>query len=102
MSTQSITIRLVSAAADHAGLDPCEIVSKSRAVPLCEARWACWLVMRERGLTLNEIGRPFARNHGSVLHGLKSARKNHGARDSEFRKLCEFVAESMNQTTETK
>ena len=91
MKTAELVLSLVTTAADHSGLDAKQILGKRREVPLCEARWACWLVMRAHGLTLQEIGRAFRRDHGTVIHGLLRAVDDHGRRNNSFRQLCEAV-----------
>jgi len=78
---------LIKAASVHTGLSERQIHSKRRHTELCEARWACWVIMRKAGMTLIQIGEAFGRGHDTVIYGLKAAEENLGARDHAFRRL---------------
>lgn len=98
MNTMELTVKLVTTAADHTGLLPSRIIGRGRCVALCEARWACWLVMRSCGLSLAEIGRAFRRDHGTVLVALRRAAQHRGDREIAFRALCDAVSKTDFQT----
>ena len=91
MTTAELAVSLIRAAARHSGASPRLIISKDRSTPTVEARWACWLVMRDHGLTVAEIGSAFSRDHTSVCHGLERSKHHQGKREESFRDLCDFV-----------
>jgi chromosomal replication initiation ATPase DnaA len=50
------------------------LYSSDRTARVSEARFACYVLLRERGLSLNEIASVTGRkDHGSVIHGMKKA-----------------------------
>ena len=46
------------------------ILGTDRAAIICEARQLYWLVLRDRGFTLQAIGRLSGRTHAAVLKGI--------------------------------
>jgi chromosomal replication initiation ATPase DnaA len=98
MNTMELTVKLVRAAADHTGLLPSRIIGPGRCAALCEARWACWVVMRSCGLTLAEIGQAFRRDHVTVLVALRKVAKLRGEEKTAFGGLCEVVRQSIVET----
>jgi len=53
-------------------VDVAEIRGYSRAVPIVTARHTAWWLLRNCGWTLAWIGGQFGRDHGTILHGLRS------------------------------
>jgi len=50
------------------------LYGRERTARVSEARFACYLLLRQRGLSHNEVAAITGRkDHGSVLHGLKRA-----------------------------
>lgn len=50
-----------------------QLESHKRTDKLCVARWICWQLLRESGMTLQAIGDEFGgRDHGTVMSGLAS------------------------------
>jgi len=96
MKTPDLIKILIESAASFAGIDPISILGKSRTRVACEARWACFIILRKRGHTFCDIGRMFGRDHGTVIHGLSMAASNQGDREEYFRELCKFVRDSIN------
>lgn len=95
MKPSELVAALVTAAADHTGLDALQIVGSGRATDLCEARWACYIVLYSKGWTLQRIGLAFRRDHTTVLHGIERAKDYRGIKGDYFRALCEAVREGV-------
>lgn len=67
------TLRAITAAAIRV-LDVCPetLTSRSRELHVSRPRWIVWLLAHKRsGLSLNQIGLFFDRDHSSVLHGVR-------------------------------
>ena len=96
MNNQPIIVvtRLV---AEHAGLQTAQLVSDSRDRRLVHARWlAFWLCSEVLGIPAAEIGRRFRRDHSTVVHGVKQARKSFGnpVKAKEANDIAERVREA--------
>lgn len=65
---------LVEASARLMLTTPAEVQSGSKRPGPVEARWAIWIVLRERGLTLHEIGAEFDRDFSTIASGLARGR----------------------------
>jgi chromosomal replication initiator protein len=74
------------------GLQPDDLVSKSRSRPLTTARHVAMYLLRElTGLSLIKIGDHFARDHTTVLHGIKKIEGLMGARGSTYRQVQDLT-----------
>jgi chromosomal replication initiation ATPase DnaA len=89
MNPTKLAASLLKAAMRHTGLSCAAILGKRRPVALCEARWACWVILRDHKMTFSEIGRLFNRDHRAVMHGVKMARKR--MIEPGFARLCATV-----------
>ncbi len=47
-----------------------EIRGRSRSASVCDARHAAWWILRERGTTLQSIGREYKVHHSTVLSAI--------------------------------
>lgn len=63
----------VEKAAAFTGFSEDQIVGRVRTPELCETRFAIWLSMRSRGLSLPAIGHHFKRDHATIISGLRRA-----------------------------
>jgi chromosomal replication initiator protein len=74
------------------GLQPDDLVSKSRSRPLTTARHVAMYLLRElTGLSLIKIGEHFDRDHTTVLHGIKKIEGLMGARGSTYRQVQDLT-----------
>jgi chromosomal replication initiator protein len=74
------------------GLQPEDLVSKSRSRPLTTARHVAMYLLREfTGLSLIKIGDHFERDHTTVLHGIKKIEGLMGARGSTYRQVQDLT-----------
>ena len=65
---------VVRSAANLTRYTVAEITGADRSPPLCRVRWACMVALRQRGLSLPQIGRQMGgRDHTTVMHGLARA-----------------------------
>lgn len=67
--------RLTKAAAAAYWSGAHEVNSRSQYRPHIHARWAVWIVLRERGWSTPRIGNAFGRDGSTVRTGLLSAAK---------------------------
>lgn len=68
-----IAARLV---AEHYGLEVSKMFGRSQERKYSHARWvAFWLCSEVGGMASTVIGRKFDRDHSTVLHGIKQAKK---------------------------
>ncbi len=58
------------------------VLGKSRKRPVVAARRAVIVALRERGLSLPEIGALIGRDHTSVLHHLRVAERDRGGMEA--------------------
>ncbi len=91
MTIPEQTASMIRAASIHTGLSVETITGPLRTSEATEARWACYVAMREAGMTLASIGAAFKRGHDTVIHGLNQAERDHGNRTNSFRQLCGAV-----------
>jgi chromosomal replication initiator protein len=78
--------------ASYFGLEPADLVSKSRSRPLTTARHIAMYLLREQtGLSLIKIGEWFERDHTTVLHGIKKIEALMPARGSVYRQVQELT-----------
>jgi chromosomal replication initiator protein len=78
--------------ASYFGLEPGDLVSKSRSRPLTTARHVAMYLLRElTGLSLIKIGDHFDRDHTTVLHGIKKIEGLMPARGSTYRQVQELT-----------
>jgi len=74
------------------GLEPEDLVSKSRSRPLTTARHVAMYILRElTGLSLIKIGEQFGRDHTTVLHGIKKIEGLMPARGSTYRQVQDLT-----------
>jgi chromosomal replication initiation ATPase DnaA len=66
--------RMVQTAAASVWSRPDELMGRSAYRPVCHARFAVWVVLRERGWSTPKIGDAFDRDPSTVRSGLLSAR----------------------------
>lgn len=59
-------------------LRPDELYLRRRFPRIVKARWCAMALMRDEGMTLSEIGREFACDHTTVIHGVKRVQQNGG------------------------
>jgi len=78
--------------AEYFGLNPSDLVSKSRSRPLTTARHVAMYLLRElTGLSLIKIGELFDRDHTTALHGIKKIEGLMPARGSTYRQVQELT-----------
>jgi len=78
--------------ATYFGLEPGDLVSKSRSRPLTTARHVAMYLLRElTGLSLIKIGDHFDRDHTTALHGIKKIEGLMPARGSTYRQVQELT-----------
>jgi chromosomal replication initiator protein len=92
-SGQEIAASLIlEETSSYFGLQPDDLVSKSRSRPLTTARHVAMYLLRElTGLSLIKIGDHFARDHTTVLHGIKKIEGLLGARGSTYRQVQDLT-----------
>jgi len=74
------------------GLEPQDLVSKSRSRPLTTARHVAMYLLRElTGLSLIKIGEHFGRDHTTVMHGIKKIEGLMPARGSTYRQVQDLT-----------
>lgn len=61
------------------GLTIKELTGPSRNRHIAWPRQRAWLLCREKGLTLTQIGRFFRRDHTTIMAGIAAAKKREGA-----------------------
>jgi chromosomal replication initiator protein len=92
-SGQEIAASLIlEETSSYFGLQPDDLVSKSRSRPLTTARHVAMYLLRElTGLSLIKIGEHFARDHTTALHGIKKIEGLMGARGSTYRQVQDLT-----------
>jgi chromosomal replication initiator protein len=92
-SGQEIAASLIlEETSSYFGLQPDDLVSKSRSRPLTTARHVAMYLLRElTGLSLMKIGDHFARDHTTVLHGIKKIEGLMGSRGSTYRQVQDLT-----------
>src|SRR5947208_5213639 len=74
------------------GLEPEDLVSKSRSRPLTTARHVAMYLLRElTGLSLIKIGELFERDHTTALHGIKKVEGLMPQRGSVYRQVQDLT-----------
>lgn len=78
---------IIERAADLTGIPASDITGPRRHAAICRVRWAVMAALRDKGLSLPQVGaRLGRRDHTTIMHGL--ARAEAMARDDfGFRKL---------------
>lgn len=61
-------VREVSASS---GIPVDDLLGRSRKPHIAQARFLCWYVAREHGMSLQQIGRAFGRDHSTIVHGIQ-------------------------------
>lgn len=85
--------RVLRRAAERNGFIVSQLTGECRKRPLVRCRWAVMRALTEKGWSSPRIGRLLGgRDHTTILHGLKEADALY-ARDNEFRRLCDELAE---------
>jgi chromosomal replication initiator protein len=78
--------------AEYFGLEPADLVSKSRSRPLTTARHVAMYLLRElTGLSLIKIGELFERDHTTALHGIKKIEALMPARGGVYRQVQDLT-----------
>ncbi len=78
--------------ADYFGLEPDDLIGKSRSRPLTTARHVAMYLLRElTGLSLIKIGELFERDHTTALHGIKKIEGLMPARGSTYKQVQELT-----------
>lgn len=54
----------------HFDLTAAELTGRTRTDRICRARFFAYSLARECGMTLNEIGHAFKKDHGAVISGI--------------------------------
>ena len=71
---------IVQQVSDFTCISVKDIMGKSRKAPIARARFLCWFVARQQGMTLQQIARAFGRDHTTILHGIQ---REEAARNAE-------------------
>jgi len=67
---------IVCEVAEAHGLTPRDLLGRSRMRPITRARMTAYAEIRDRlGYSYPEIGMIFGRDHTTILHGVRQARK---------------------------
>ena len=92
-SAQEIpAVLIMEETSTYFGLEPEDLVSKSRSRPLTTARHVAMYLLRElTGLSLVKIGEHFGRDHTTVLHGIKKIEGLMPARGSTYRQVQDLT-----------
>ncbi len=64
-------MRVVQAVADEHFVEPAQIMGDSRRREPSRARMDCWSRLRREGLSFQQIGRMFGRDHTTVIYGVR-------------------------------
>lgn len=88
--------------AAYFGLEPKDLLSKSRSRPLTTARHVAMYLLRElTGLSLIKVGELFNRDHTTVLHGIRKIEALMPARGSTYRQVQELTKKLRSQSRGT-
>lgn len=68
-----------------------KLIEKNKHPSLVRARWVAMLALHFGGLSYPEIGRRLGRDHTTVLHGLRMAKKD-GVLSGMARQIADMVA----------
>lgn len=90
------TDRMIAAAADWSNLPREAMTGAGKRREVAYARFACWAVMRRRGMTLWQIAHRFNRDHSTVVSGLKKAARLEQNRP-EFAAMVAHVAAAAGE-----
>jgi chromosomal replication initiator protein len=83
---------IMQTTAEYFGLQPQDLVSKSRSRPLTTARHIAMYLLRElTALSLIKIGELFERDHTTALHGIKKIEGLMRARGSVYRQVQDLT-----------
>lgn len=61
--------------AEISSVESWQIRGRSRDARAVSARWAWWVLLRERGMSYSRIAKIAGRDHSSVIHALRLASK---------------------------
>jgi chromosomal replication initiator protein len=85
-------VTIMQITAEYFGLEPDDLVSKSRSRPLTTARHVSMYLLRElTGLSLIKIGELFERDHTTALHGIKKIEGLMPQRGSVYRQVQDLT-----------
>ena len=85
---------LVITAAKLTGVKHSRIYSTCRTDLVASIRFAIFVVLRRKGWSLEEIGAPFDKTHGAVIHGLRAA-SSRLDNDKRFSALVSTLTKSI-------
>lgn len=80
------------------GVTVSELESSVRKEHFVVARWICYRLMRERGMTLEAIGKEFHKDHGTVIHGLREMQNRKGM-EHALQTIRELINRSIEPIT---
>lgn len=64
-----IALRLVC---EETGIRALSVLSDDRRSHLVRARWLCWAICADAGMSYTQIGQQFRRDHSTVMSGLRN------------------------------
>ena len=86
--SMAVFVACVDAEAARAfGVDPFDMAGRSRRAAAVQARQVAWSILRARGFSFPAIGRRYARDHTTIIAGLRrfEAMLEHS---EDFRRKC--------------
>jgi chromosomal replication initiation ATPase DnaA len=84
----------IEATAAYYGIEAAALTAKGRVNSVARIRMSLMYVLRQRGLSLHEIGDCLGRDHSTVMYGLGEVEKRMAADDS-FRREVAYLLEGI-------
>ncbi|MES2651294.1 MAG: hypothetical protein V4663_06110 [Bacteroidota bacterium] len=97
---KKIQDEIISTVCRALSLERRELSTPSRKAPYPDARFICYKLMHEKGLTSAEMALPFRRDHSSAEHGLKQYTNRLESRDKVFAEMVAKVNAEMEVQNE--
>lgn len=86
----------LDAAAALWSVPPVHLLGRSRAATLSIRRAAVWAALHAAGLSSPVIGQAFARDHTTVLYGVRGARRR-AAEDADYAAAVALITEEARR-----
>tara|TARA_R100000808_G_scaffold2016_2_gene8533 strand:+ start:778 stop:1140 length:363 start_codon:yes stop_codon:yes gene_type:complete len=90
-SAKDIPDEIIYDCAEAAGVSLGQMMGKGREQRVVEARWMCYRILYPMGFSLSVIGARFNRDHGTVLHGLKTIQQRLDTNDRLMRPIVKAI-----------
>jgi len=90
---REVVDRAVAAAAFETGIQPCQIVGRTRVESVAQARFIVYdICFKTNVFSQSQLGRCFGRDHGTIYHGVRVVKQRLDEKENAFKKFRELYA----------